>query len=166
MMRILIASFIAVMICVTSAHHPSAGAGNGHRGYSLGIRDSIMIAHSFEGQEFGPAQQMHGATYTVDAEFKADALVEKSNWVVDIGAASEMLSSVLSKYNFKNLNELFPGENTTTEFMCKVIFDELVAKCGDHFHGTLCIKLWESHKAWACYEGLVGEEDIRQPGQS
>lgn len=63
---------------------------------------------------------MHGATYTVDAEFKTSALVEKSNWVVDIGAASEMLSSVLSKYNFKNLNELFPGENTTTEFMCKV----------------------------------------------
>lgn len=63
--------------------------------------------------------QMHGATYTVDAEFKTDALVEKSNWVVDIGAASEMLSDVLSKYNFKNLNELFPGENTTTEFMCK-----------------------------------------------
>lgn len=62
---------------------------------------------------------MHGATYTVDAEFKTDALVEKSNWVVDIGAASEMLSDVLSKYNFKNLNELFPGENTTTEFMCK-----------------------------------------------
>lgn len=64
--------------------------------------------------------QMHGATYTVDAEFKTDALVEKSNWVVDIGAASEMLGAVLSKYNFKNLNEIFPGQNTTTEFMCKV----------------------------------------------
>lgn len=66
------------------------------------------------------AFQMHGATYTVDAEFKTDALVEKSNWVVDIGAASEMLGAVLSKYNFKNLNEIFPGQNTTTEFMCKV----------------------------------------------
>lgn len=63
---------------------------------------------------------MHGATYTVDAEFKTDALADKSNWVVDIGAASQMLSDVLSKYHFKNLNELFPGENTTTEFMCKV----------------------------------------------
>lgn len=64
--------------------------------------------------------QMHGATYTVDAEFKTDALVDKSNWVVDIGAASSMLAEVLSKYNFKNLNEIFPGQNTTTEFMCKV----------------------------------------------
>lgn len=68
----------------------------------------------------GTPVQMHGATYTVDAEFKTDALVEKSNWVVDIGAASEMLAAVLSKYNFKNLNEIFPGQNTTTEFMCKV----------------------------------------------
>ncbi|CAN0056385.1 unnamed protein product, partial [Sphacelaria rigidula] len=108
---------------------------------------------------------MHGATYTVDAEFKTDALVPKLNWVVDIGAASTMLAEVLSKYNFKNLNELFPGENTTTEFMCKasrlavctVIFDELAAKCGKQFHGSLCIKLWESHKAWGCYEGDVGE---------
>lgn len=64
--------------------------------------------------------QMHGATYTVDAEFKTSELVDKSNWVVDIGAASTMLAEVLSKYNFKNLNELFPGQNTTTEFMCKV----------------------------------------------
>lgn len=64
--------------------------------------------------------QMHGATYTVDAEFKTSELVDKSNWVVDIGAASTMLAEVLSKYNFKNLNEIFPGQNTTTEFMCKV----------------------------------------------
>lgn len=62
---------------------------------------------------------MHGATYTVDAEFKSESLVPKSNWVVDIGAASGMLADVLAKYKFKNLNELFPGENTTTEFMCK-----------------------------------------------
>lgn len=154
------ATFVTMTVCMASAHHPNAGAGGGRSGYSLGIRDSIMIAHSFEGQEFGPAQQIHGATYTVDAEFKTDALVKKSNWVVDIGAASEMLSSVLSKYNFKNLNDLFPEENTTTEFMCKVIFDELVAKCGGDFHGALCIRLWESHKAWACYEGLVGEQDV------
>lgn len=62
---------------------------------------------------------MHGATYTVDAEFKTSALVPKLNWVVDIGAASTMLAEVLAKYNFKNLNEVFPEENTTTEFMCK-----------------------------------------------
>ncbi|CAN0008043.1 unnamed protein product [Pylaiella littoralis] len=159
MMRVLALLWLSLVLGFTSAHHPTAGGGGGHKGYSLGIRDSIMIAHSFEGSQFGPAQQMHGATYTVDAEFKTDALVEKSNWVVDIGAASEMLGAVLSKYNFKNLNEIFPGQNTTTEFMCKVIFDELAAKCGKDFHGTLCIKLWESHKAWGCYEGDVGEEN-------
>lgn len=76
---------------------------------------------------------MHGATYTVDAEFKTDALVEKSNWVVDIGAASEMLASVLSKYNFKNLNEIFPGQNTTTEFMCKVRWIRQIDPCGARF---------------------------------
>lgn len=65
--------------------------------------------------------QMHGATYTVDAEFRTQDLVPKYNWVMDIGMASEMLGDVLREYNFKNLNELFPGENTTTEFMSKVI---------------------------------------------
>ncbi|CAM9871482.1 unnamed protein product, partial [Hapterophycus canaliculatus] len=123
MMRLLSAVWFSLVLALTSAHHPTMGSGGGHKGYSLGIRDSIMIAHSFEGPQFGPAQQMHGATYTVDAEFKTDALVEKSNWVVDIGAASEMLAAVLSKYNFKNLNEIFPGQNTTTEFMCKVRID-------------------------------------------
>ncbi|CAM9248010.1 unnamed protein product [Choristocarpus tenellus] len=144
---------IAFLACAW-AYHPVSGGG----GYSLGIRDSIMIAHSFKGEEFGPAQQVHGATYTVDVEFKSDALAPKSNWVIDIGAASDMLSEILAKYNFKNLDELFPEENTTTEFMCKVIFDEMAARC-KAFHGSLCIKLWESHKAWACYEGeLEGEE--------
>ncbi|CAM9779975.1 unnamed protein product [Heterosigma akashiwo] len=113
-----------------------------------------MIAHSFKGEEFGPAQQMHGATYTVDVEFEAEELVDKCNWVVDIGEASEILSNVLRKYNFKNLNELFPDDNTTTEFMCKAIFDDIAA-CLENFKGSMCVKLHESHKAWASYTGDV-----------
>ena len=138
--------------------------------YSLGLRDSIMIAHSFKGEEFGPAQNMHGATYTVDVEFHVDELVRSTfacrgraareptfsrlqprpripraqtrrvlfipaaspdthlistvqaprlNWVLDIGEGMTVLKEVLAQYNLKNLDELFPGENTTTEFMCR-----------------------------------------------
>eukprot|EP00640_Fibrocapsa_japonica_P004717 CAMPEP_0113944402 /NCGR_PEP_ID=MMETSP1339-20121228/34401_1 /TAXON_ID=94617 /ORGANISM="Fibrocapsa japonica" /LENGTH=137 /DNA_ID=CAMNT_0000949605 /DNA_START=45 /DNA_END=455 /DNA_ORIENTATION=+ /assembly_acc=CAM_ASM_000762 len=118
------------------------------KGYTLGVKDSIMIAHSFQGEEFGPAQKLHGATYTVDVEFMADVLESKCNWVIDIGLASEILGKVLAKYNFKNLDELFPDDNTTTEFMCKVIFDDMSAELANKFKGSLSVKLWESHKAW------------------
>ena len=121
--------------------------------FTLGIRDSIMIAHSFKGEEFGPAQNMHGATYTVDVEFIKPQLVERSNWVIDIGDASETLSDILQKYNFKNLNEIFPNDNTTTEFMCKEIHSELSNRLIKKlFKGRLRVKLFESHKAWAAYE--------------
>ena len=116
-----------------------------------------MIAHSFKGKEFGPAQALHGATYTVDVEFITNSLEKDLNWVIDIGQASDILSSVLSKYNFKNLDEIFPEDNTTTEFMCKALHNDLSnyllkEKC---FKGTLKVKLWESHKAWASYSNLV-----------
>lgn len=125
-------------------------------GFSLGIRDSIMIAHSFTGSEFGPAQALHGATYTVDVDFSSPELVPGSNWVIDIGAASEMLSAVLQAYNFRHLNELFPQENTTTEFMCRVIHNDLAARLTDKcWRGGLRVKLHESHKAWAQYEKRV-----------
>lgn len=120
---------------------------------------------TIKGEQFGPAQNVHGATYTVDVTFRSKALVPKSNWVVDIGEASTALGSILSKYNFKNLDEVFPeGENTTTEFMCKAIHGDLAkyfcadrAKTGggERFRGSICVKLWESHKAWACYEANV-----------
>lgn len=127
--------------------------------FTLGVRDSLMIAHSFHGNTaFGPAKNMHGATYTCDVEFCAAKLVEKNNWVIDIGEASSILSDVLSKYNLKNLDEVFPnGEMTTTEFMAKQIFDGVAKRvkgeCG--FVGDIRVKLWESHKAWASYEGKV-----------
>lgn len=124
--------------------------------YKLGIRDSIMIAHSFSGEEFGPAQNMHGATYTVDVEFIRNELEERCNWVIDIGEASTILSEVLSVYNFKNLNELFPDENTTTEFMCREIHDKLSDRLQHtKFRGGLKVKLFESHKAWASYKANI-----------
>jgi 6-pyruvoyl-tetrahydropterin synthase len=98
--------------------------------YTLGIRDSIMIAHSFHDHPaFGPAGKLHGATYTCDVEFITDKLQEKVNWVLDIGYASELLSDVLSKYNMKNLDEVFKdGEFTTTEFMARRIHRDLAER--------------------------------------
>jgi 6-pyruvoyltetrahydropterin/6-carboxytetrahydropterin synthase len=123
-------------------------------GFTLGVRDSIMIAHSFTGEEFGPAQSLHGATYTVDVELSTADLVEKVNWVIDIGAFSTVLSDVLAVYNFKNLNEIFPDENTTTEFMCRQIHQDIASKlkCKS---ASLSVKLHESHKAWASFSKCI-----------
>lgn len=119
---------------------------------------ALTIIHtiSFAIQEFGIAQNLHGATYTVDVELTADSLVPMSNWVIDIGAFSDMLSTVLKKYNFQNLNEIFPNENTTTEFMCKIIHADL-CQClkQNFFRGRCQVKLHESHKAWASYTAPV-----------
>jgi 6-pyruvoyl-tetrahydropterin synthase len=71
----------------------------------------LQIAHSFHDKEFGPAQKLHGATYTCDVDFSCESLAPKLNWVIDIGVASAILSKVLAKYNFQNLNEVFPGKN-------------------------------------------------------
>jgi 6-pyruvoyltetrahydropterin/6-carboxytetrahydropterin synthase len=126
--------------------------------FSLGVRDSLMIAHSFHGHpSFGPAGGMHGATYTCDVDFLAQSLNEETNWVVDIGKASDVLGRVLSRYNLKNLDEVFPDHTmTTTEFMCKQIHDDICdllrEECED-FEGVVRVKLWESHKAWGTYTG-------------
>ena len=100
------------------------------------------------GEEFGPAQNLHGATYTVDVEFLTDSLTEKVNWVIDIGLASKILSDVLQRYNFQNLDDIFPNENTTTEFMCNKIHGDLSnhlrsinQKC--FFKGSLKVTLHE-----------------------
>jgi 6-pyruvoyl-tetrahydropterin synthase len=128
-----------------------------------------MIAHSFHGHpSFGPAGGMHGATYTVDVEFSCRELHPVCNWVIDIGIASELVSEVLGGYNYKNLDEVFGvGVMTTTEFMCRAIFDGVVEKLkeredgeaddgdegGGGFRGWIKVSLWESHKAWASFEG-------------
>jgi 6-pyruvoyl-tetrahydropterin synthase len=118
-----------------------------------------MVAHSFHGHpSFGPAGGLHGATYTCDVEFLSQKLHPELNWVIDIGKALEILSTVLSRYNLKNLDEVFPDSQTmtTTEFMCKQIHDDICERlemeCQD-FHGIVRVKLWESHKAWATYTG-------------
>ena len=132
--------------------------------FALAIRDSIMIAHSFHNHpSFGPAGGLHGATYTVDVEFASESLHPECNWVIDIGLASDLLAETLKQYNYKNLDEVFgEGVMTTTEFMCKAIFDGVVEKLkekyekdGDEngFKGWIKVSLWESHKAWASFEG-------------
>jgi 6-pyruvoyltetrahydropterin/6-carboxytetrahydropterin synthase len=131
--------------------------------HTLTIRDSLMIAHSFHSHpSFGPAGGLHGATYTVDVEFASSTLHKECNWVIDIGVASAMVAEVLTEYNYKNLDEVF-GDNvmTTTEFMCRAIFDGVVKKLKerysdidvDHFEGWIKVTLWESHKAWGSFEG-------------
>lgn len=131
--------------------------------YTLAIRDSIMIAHSFHNHpSFGPAGGLHGATYTVDVEFASKKLHKECNWVIDIGVASDLVAEVLKKYNYKNLDEVFGDDiMTTTEFMCQTIHKDITEKLreryanGDEteFEGWMKVSLWESHKAWASFEG-------------
>ena len=129
--------------------------------FSLTVREHIMIAHSFRGEIFGPAQKLHGATYLVDVEFRRSDL-DTDGLVIDIGLASQALKDLLSPLNYRNLDELpdFAGQNTTTEFMAKVIFDRMAARIAEGALGEsakglsgLKITLWESHVAWAAFEG-------------
>lgn len=93
----------------------------------------------------------------VDCEFRALRLVPKLNWVVDIGEASSILKEVLDRYNYKNLDEIeeLKGQNTTTEFMCKLVFDGVAEKMQGKFQGDIRVQLAESHVAWASYTGTV-----------
>ncbi|MGE0360889.1 MAG: 6-pyruvoyl tetrahydropterin synthase family protein [Vicinamibacterales bacterium] len=131
--------------------------------FSVTVRDHFMIAHSFRGEVFGPAQRLHGATYVVDLELRRPAL-DADGIVVDIGRASAVLHEVLAALNFQNLDGVpeFAGRNTTTEFLAKVIFDRVAARlvAGDLGAGArgiaaMKVTLGESHVAWAAYEGPV-----------
>jgi 6-pyruvoyltetrahydropterin/6-carboxytetrahydropterin synthase len=131
--------------------------------YTVCVRDHFMIAHSFKGEVFGPAQRPHGATYVVDVEFRRQTL-DTDGIVVDIGRAGESLRAVLAELNFRNLDDVpaFTGCNTTTEFLARVIFDRLVAalRRGDlgssaHQVESLRVTLRESHVAWAAYEERI-----------
>jgi 6-pyruvoyl-tetrahydropterin synthase len=121
----------------------------------------MMIAHSFKGDIFGPAQGLHGATYVVDVSFEREAL-DNDDLIVDIGLASEVLSSVIAEFNMKNLDDIeeFSNRNTTTEFMAMTVFDRLAAairqgRLGETGKGLCSMKvtLGESHIAWASYHG-------------
>jgi 6-pyruvoyl-tetrahydropterin synthase len=128
--------------------------------FSVEVRDHIMIAHSFRGVVFGPAQALHGATFVVDAAFVAETL-DSNGIVIDIGRALDILKDVLSPLNYKNLDAMpqFEGANTTTEFMTKHIYDRLAeaaraGKLGRDGRELKAIRvtLSESHVARAWYE--------------
>jgi 6-pyruvoyltetrahydropterin/6-carboxytetrahydropterin synthase len=115
-----------------------------------------MIAHSLPHPGFGPAQQMHGATYVVDATFKSKVLTEM-NIVIDIDKAMKLLDEVLHPLSYKNLDELpeFKNQLTTTEFLAAYIHKQVSKSCKDYFKGSLEITLGESHIAWASYEEKI-----------
>jgi 6-pyruvoyltetrahydropterin/6-carboxytetrahydropterin synthase len=134
--------------------------------YSITVRDHMMIAHSFKGQVFGPAQRLHGATYVVDVELKRPNL-DADGIVVDIGRAGDVLRRVLADLNYRNLDEIpaFAGRNTTTEMLARVVFDGLVAAVarGDLGPGgtkleRIRVTLHESHIASASFEAEIKPE--------
>jgi 6-pyruvoyl-tetrahydropterin synthase len=131
--------------------------------FSVCVRDHIMIAHSFRGEVFGPAQGLHGATYVVDVEFRRPTL-DADGLVVDIGLASQALRALLSDLDYRNLDEEpdFAGRNTTTEFLAKVIFDRMSERIaagalgeGAREIASLRVVLSESHVAWAAYDSAL-----------
>jgi len=128
--------------------------------FSVTVRDHMMIAHSFRGEVFGPAQRLHGATYVVDATFRR-ANLDADAIVVDIGQAAEELHAVLAELTYRNLDDepAFAGTNTSTEALARVIADRLadraragaLSEAGQELDG-LVVTLHESHIAWASYE--------------
>jgi 6-pyruvoyl-tetrahydropterin synthase len=131
--------------------------------FTVEVRDHIMIAHSFRGAVFGPAQALHGATFVVDAAFISKAL-DGNGIVIDIGRALDVLKATLQPINYCNLDDRpeFKGVNTTTEFLTKYIFDQLAAAAradqlgrpGSELH-AIRVTISESHIARAWYEASI-----------
>ncbi len=128
--------------------------------FAVEVRDHIMIAHSFRGAVFGPAQALHGATFVIDAAFSAETL-DDNGIVIDIGRAHEALKAVVAALNYRNLDDVpeFKGSNTTTEFLTKYVFERLAEdaradKLGRNGRELKAIRvtLSESHVARAWYE--------------
>ena len=128
--------------------------------FSVTVRDHVMIAHSFRGEVFGPAQRLHGATYVVDATFRRPEL-DEDDLVVDIGAATAELGAVLGELNYRNLDEepAFAGRNTSTELLARVVADRLAERVRAGALGAtargltgITVTLHESHVAWASYQ--------------
>jgi len=127
--------------------------------FTVTVRDHMMIAHSFAGAVFGPAQRLHGATYVVDAAFRRSEL-DDDGLVVDIGAAAGVLHDVLAELTYRNLDDDPELEgNTTTEVLARVVADRLAQRIGDGALGAgagglegLAVTLHESHVAWATYD--------------
>lgn len=132
--------------------------------YSVTVRGHMMIAHSFKGEVFGPAQRLHGATYVVDVEFRRPDL-SADGIVVDIGRATDALNGVLGALNYRNLDDdaAFTGRNTTTEVLARAVFDRLMNAIDTGSLGpearsvdSMRVTLRESHIASASYEGRLG----------
>ncbi len=128
--------------------------------FSVTVRDHMMIAHSFRGEVFGPAQRLHGATFVVDATFRR-AELDADGIVLDIGLATTQLNAVLGELTYRNLDDepAFAGVNTTTEVLARTIADRLAerARAGELGPGArelagITVTLHESHVAWASYE--------------
>ena len=128
--------------------------------FAVTVRDHVMIAHSFEGEVFGPAQRLHGATYVVDATFRGEAL-DADDILIDIGLATQELRAVLAELNYRNLDDdpAFAGMNTSTEVVARAIADRLAGRIhagalgpGARGLSGLVVTLHESHVAWASYE--------------
>ena len=128
--------------------------------FAVEVRDHIMIAHSFRGAVFGPAQALHGATFVIDAAFIAETL-DRDGIVIDIGRAHDALKAVVAALNYRNLDDApeFKGSNTTTEFLTKHIFDHLAGEARADQLGrngrelkAIRVTLSESHLARAWYE--------------
>ncbi|MEV4657097.1 MULTISPECIES: 6-carboxytetrahydropterin synthase [Micromonospora] len=128
--------------------------------FSVTVRDHMMIAHSFRGEVFGPAQRLHGATFVVDATFRRPDL-DADGIVVDIGLATEQLRAVLGELTYRNLDDeaAFAGVNTTTEVLARTVADRLAERvhagelgAGARELAGITVTLHESHVAWASYE--------------
>lgn len=126
--------------------------------YSVTVRDHMMIAHSLTGEVFGPAQQLHGATYVVDATFRS-ADVDADGVVVDMGRAAEALRSIVSSLSYRNLDDQpeFQGVNTTTEHLCRTVAWRLADLAADGGLGgatlfAIEVTMRESPVAWASFE--------------
>jgi 6-pyruvoyl-tetrahydropterin synthase len=133
--------------------------------YSVTVRDHVMIAHSFRGEVFGPAQRLHGATYVVDVELRRPEL-DADGLVVDIGRAAEALRAALAVFNYRNLDDetAFAGHNTTTEFLARVVFDRMASalrrgELGETGRGiqSMRVTLHESHVASASFDGRIAD---------
>ena len=131
--------------------------------FSVTVRDHMMVAHSFRGDVFGPAQQLHGATFVVDATFRRSSL-DADGIVVDIARATQELNAVLGQLNLRNLDEdpSLAGMNTTTEVLAKVVADRLADRIhagalgeGARTLTGITVTLHESHVAWASYERVL-----------
>jgi 6-pyruvoyl-tetrahydropterin synthase len=121
--------------------------------FSVTVRDHIMVAHSFRGDVFGPAQRLHGATFVVDATFRR-AELDADGIVIDIGRAAGELAAVLGELNYRNLDDepSLAATNTTTEVLAKVIADRLADRLPDSGLAGIAVTLHESHVAWASFE--------------